>query len=216
MGQHFETEKLWERHRRHGSVDISDLAELPEDLLDPLSDGASRAARIPRSGPSSIPRPPDWRAAPGTYAFLIGVGSIDAAGFRLRQFFMRDYGEEASLLCRLARVPGAVRRADHLQRQGLRPAAARDALPHGARAASVRPHGAPRPAVRRAPPVETAPGKLPPGGPGKSHPGSGAPGRSARRNDPLRLLRFSAHASRPSGWCRSSITTPSTSCRWPA
>ena len=32
----------------------------------------------------------------GTYAFLIGVGSIDAAGFRLRQFFMRDYGEEAS------------------------------------------------------------------------------------------------------------------------
>src|SRR5437867_5795859 len=25
-GEHFETEKLWERHRRHGSVDISDLA----------------------------------------------------------------------------------------------------------------------------------------------------------------------------------------------
>ena len=38
----------------------------------------------------------------GTYAFLIGVGSIDASGFRLRQFFMRDYGEEASLLYRLA------------------------------------------------------------------------------------------------------------------
>src|SRR5664280_3198403 len=27
LGQHFETEKLWERHRRHGSVYISDLAE---------------------------------------------------------------------------------------------------------------------------------------------------------------------------------------------
>ena len=71
----------------------------------------------------------------GTYAFLIGVGSIEAAGFRLRQFFMRDYGEEASLLCAAGRAPGAVRRADHLQRQGLRPAAARNALPHGARAA---------------------------------------------------------------------------------
>src|ERR1700688_959652 len=46
-GQHFETEKLWERHRRHGSVDISDLAELPEDLLDPLSAGA-----IPNSHPT--------------------------------------------------------------------------------------------------------------------------------------------------------------------
>src|ERR1035438_10932318 len=33
LGQHFETEKLWEPHRRHGSVYISDLAELPEDLL---------------------------------------------------------------------------------------------------------------------------------------------------------------------------------------
>jgi len=30
------------------------------------------------------------------------VGSIDATGFRLRQFFMRDYGEEASLLSRLS------------------------------------------------------------------------------------------------------------------
>ena len=38
----------------------------------------------------------------GTYAFLIGVGSIDSTGFRLRQFFMRDYGEEASQLSRLA------------------------------------------------------------------------------------------------------------------
>src|ERR1051326_1202066 len=45
-GAHFETEKLWERHRRHGSVDISDLAELPEDLLAPLSEGA-----IPQSRP---------------------------------------------------------------------------------------------------------------------------------------------------------------------
>ena len=36
-GEHFETGRLWERHRRHGSVDISDLAELPADLLRPLA-----------------------------------------------------------------------------------------------------------------------------------------------------------------------------------
>ena len=30
------------------------------------------------------------------------IGSIEPGGFRLRQFFMRDYGEEASLLHRLA------------------------------------------------------------------------------------------------------------------
>jgi uncharacterized protein len=100
-GEHFETEKLWERHRRHGSVDISDLAELPEDLLDPLSAGA-----IPRAHPTKWAfldtETTGLAGGTGTYAFLIGVGSIDAAGFRLRQFFMRDYGEEASQLHRLA------------------------------------------------------------------------------------------------------------------
>ncbi len=100
-GQHFETERLWERHRRHGSVDISDLAGLPQDLLDPLSGGA-----IPSAPPTKWAfldtETTGLAGGTGTYAFLIGVGSIDAEGFRLRQFFMRDYGEEASLLARLA------------------------------------------------------------------------------------------------------------------
>lgn len=34
----------------------------------------------------------------GTYAFLIGVGRFVDGGFRLRQFFMRDYSEEYTLL----------------------------------------------------------------------------------------------------------------------
>src|ERR1700694_5627841 len=36
-GKHFETEKLYERHRRHGSAEIGALAELPHDLLDTIS-----------------------------------------------------------------------------------------------------------------------------------------------------------------------------------
>ena len=100
-GEHFETEKLWERHRRHGSVDIADLSELPEDLLEPLSAGA-----IVRSHPTRWAfldtETTGLAGGTGTCAFLIGVGSIEPAGFRLRQFFMRDYGEEASLLWRLA------------------------------------------------------------------------------------------------------------------
>jgi uncharacterized protein YprB with RNaseH-like and TPR domain len=100
LGEHFETERVWERHRRHGSVDISDLAELPDDLLDSLSDGA-----VPRSHPLKWAfldtETTGLAGGTGTYAFLIGVGSIDSTGFRLRQFFMRDYGEEPSLLHRL-------------------------------------------------------------------------------------------------------------------
>ena len=38
-GEHFETVKLYERHRRHGSMDISNLIEMPEDLLDSISGG---------------------------------------------------------------------------------------------------------------------------------------------------------------------------------
>src|ERR1035438_193500 len=100
LGQHFETEKLWEPHRRHGSVYISDLAELPEDLLHPLSAGAVASAH-PSRWAFLDTETTGLAGGTGTYAFLVGVGSIDASGFRLRQFFMRDYGEEASLLHRL-------------------------------------------------------------------------------------------------------------------
>jgi uncharacterized protein len=97
FGEHFETERLWEPHRRHGSAGVGDLADLPEDLLSGLSAGAI--------GPS---RPSSWAfldtettGLRGAYAFLIGVGSIEPGGFRLRQFFLRDAGEEASALARL-------------------------------------------------------------------------------------------------------------------
>jgi uncharacterized protein len=97
-GCHFETERLWERHRRHGSVGIADLNDLPADLLDSLSGGViSNAA------------PAKWAfldtettgLGAGACAFLAGVGSIDSTGFRLRQFFLRNYGDEPSLLWRL-------------------------------------------------------------------------------------------------------------------
>jgi uncharacterized protein YprB with RNaseH-like and TPR domain len=100
LGSHFETERLYERHRRHGSVGIADLIDLPETLLATLSESA-----IERSHPTRWAfldtETTGLAGGTGTYAFLIGVGSIDADGFRVRQFFMRDYGEEASLLAAL-------------------------------------------------------------------------------------------------------------------
>ncbi|HUA57594.1 MAG TPA: ribonuclease H-like domain-containing protein [Verrucomicrobiae bacterium] len=100
-GAHFETERLWERHRRHGSVDISSLVELPEDLLEQLSAGA-----VPKAHPTRWAfldtETTGLAGGTGTYAFLIGVGSIEPEGFRLRQFFMRDYGDEPSQLHRLS------------------------------------------------------------------------------------------------------------------
>ncbi|HVY92431.1 MAG TPA: ribonuclease H-like domain-containing protein [Bryobacteraceae bacterium] len=96
-GSHFETERHFPIHHRHGSYEISDLAALSPDLLSALSSGAIEGI------------PPDrWlfldtettglAGGSGTYAFLVGAGSIAEDGFRVRQFFMRDYSEEASLL----------------------------------------------------------------------------------------------------------------------
>ena len=47
----------------------------------------------------------------GTAAFLIGVGLVDGERFRVRQYFMRDYHEEAALLHALAEE---LRRFDRL------------------------------------------------------------------------------------------------------
>jgi uncharacterized protein len=100
-GKHFETERLWESHRRHGSIGIGDLADLPPDLLDPISAGA--IANCPPGRWAFLDTETTGLAGgSGTYAFLIGVGRITPAGFHLRQFFMRDYGEEPSLLAALA------------------------------------------------------------------------------------------------------------------
>jgi uncharacterized protein YprB with RNaseH-like and TPR domain len=99
-GEHFETEKLYQRHRRHGSMDISTLIELPEDLLDSLS-GNTILRSHPKRWAFLDTETTGLAGGAGTYAFLIGVGSIDEEGFRVRQFFMRDFGEESSLLARL-------------------------------------------------------------------------------------------------------------------
>ncbi len=96
-GKHFEMEKLHARDERHGSCEISDLSDWPHDLLDSLS-----AGEIPSVAPADIAfldtETTGLAGGSGTYAFLIGVGSIHPEGFRVRQFFMRDYDEEKSVL----------------------------------------------------------------------------------------------------------------------
>jgi len=101
-GKHFETEKVYEHYRRHGSAEIGALIDLPHDLLDPLSSG-----RMPHASPEQWAfldtETTGLAGGTGTCAFLVGVGRITREGFHVRQFFMRDYGEEASLLDALTR-----------------------------------------------------------------------------------------------------------------
>ncbi len=69
----------------------------------------------------------------GTYPFLVGIAWWDAGGLEVEQFFMREQSEEHSVLLGAGRAHGGAARARHLQRQNVRLAAARNALPHDAR-----------------------------------------------------------------------------------
>jgi hypothetical protein len=99
-GVHYETERLYERHRRHGSVGIVDLEALSHDLLDPITNGQIRGVP-PEKWCFLDTETTGLAGGSGTYAFLVGVGRITPQGFRVRQFFMRDFGEEASQLSAL-------------------------------------------------------------------------------------------------------------------
>jgi uncharacterized protein YprB with RNaseH-like and TPR domain len=102
LGKHYETETFYARHRRHGNADIGALADLPENLLETLSDGAVRGVP-PHEWAFLDTETTGLAGGTGTCAFLVGVGRITPEGFRVRQFFMRDYGEEASSLDALTR-----------------------------------------------------------------------------------------------------------------
>lgn len=102
FGRHFETEKLWESHRRHGSADIGALADLPHDLLETISEGVCPHAS-PEEWAFLDTETTGLSGGAGTCAFLVGVGRVTREGFYVKQFFMRDHAEEASLLDSLSR-----------------------------------------------------------------------------------------------------------------
>ena len=102
FGKHLETEKLYEKHRMHGSADIGALSDLPADLLESVS-GTPIAQSPPQEWAFLDTETTGLAGGTGTCAFLIGIGRITPEGFRVRQFFMRDYGEEASALDAVAR-----------------------------------------------------------------------------------------------------------------
>ena len=96
-GSHFEAEHFYPRHQRHGCSDISALAELPAERLGPISGDTIRATE-PARWAFLDTETTGLGGGSGTCAFLVGVGRITADGFRVRQFFMRDHGEEPSVL----------------------------------------------------------------------------------------------------------------------
>ncbi len=99
-GAHFQMERFYPGHRQHGSADIGALAELPPWFLDALSERSVPSVSATRWAFLDT-ETTGLAGGSGTYAFLIGVGRITADGFRVRQFFLREYAEERSTLAAL-------------------------------------------------------------------------------------------------------------------
>lgn len=100
FGEHFQTERLFSRYKRHGAIDIGSLTELPADLMDALGEGEVPTVPCDRWAFLDT-ETTGLGIASGVFAFLIGVGRITPEGFLLRQFFLRECSEEASVLAAL-------------------------------------------------------------------------------------------------------------------
>jgi hypothetical protein len=100
-GRYFLSERFYPGDKRHGNFDVSTLTGLPGELLSGISRG-----QIPPHDPSRWAfldtETTGLAGGTGTCAFLVGVGTIEDGGFRVRLFFMRDYDEEAAMLAALA------------------------------------------------------------------------------------------------------------------
>jgi uncharacterized protein YprB with RNaseH-like and TPR domain len=96
-GRHLQRSRHWEHWKRHGSIDVGALADLPHDLLTAISAGEVPAAP-PHTWAFLDTETTGIVGGSGTCAFLIGIGRITSTGFAVRQYFMRDFDEEASQL----------------------------------------------------------------------------------------------------------------------
>lgn len=100
-GRFWMLDKRWPPHHRHGAADVGALAELPAGLLTTLEPGASSA---PERWIFLDTETTGLMGGSGTLAFLIGVGWIGEQGFELRQYFIREHGEEPAALTHLAEL----------------------------------------------------------------------------------------------------------------
>jgi uncharacterized protein YprB with RNaseH-like and TPR domain len=100
-GRYFLSEKLFPGHRSHGNVEFSRIAELSGALLQGISRGEMAPCDVRRWAFLDT-ETTGLAGGTGTCAFLVGVGTIEDAGFRVRLFFMRDYDEEPAMLAGLA------------------------------------------------------------------------------------------------------------------
>jgi uncharacterized protein len=102
QGEYFLASQVLPFGRPYGKFCVGDVAHADLSPLELFLQGAD----IPPS--SSVvyldTETTGLAGGTGTCAFLIGIGAADGAGFRVRQFFLRDFTEEKAALVALAKA----------------------------------------------------------------------------------------------------------------
>lgn len=99
-------DQLYPQGYRHGRVEVAAaLAHSAETIAGIGRDPDLRALDLHRSGFVDV-ETTGLAGGAGTHAFLVGIGWFEGQDFRIRQFFMRDYSEEAGLIALVERTIG--------------------------------------------------------------------------------------------------------------
>jgi tetratricopeptide (TPR) repeat protein len=111
-GEFFLVESQAHLESCHGEIPLTRFRALDPESVAVLS-GEPELADFPLAAAAFVDTETTGVAGgAGTAAFLVGVGYVDGDRFRVRQYFMRDYHEEAALLralaAELARFPALV------------------------------------------------------------------------------------------------------------
>jgi uncharacterized protein YprB with RNaseH-like and TPR domain len=100
-GQTFVVDTVNPLSARHGSDQLADALALQHQVADLVSYGAvSAPLRLDRC--LFLDTETTGLAGTGTLAFMVGVGYFDGAAFVVRQYFLRDPGDEPAMLTELA------------------------------------------------------------------------------------------------------------------
>ena len=97
LGRCWLQEHMVPSDRMHGNIRVGDLQLIPGSWLTSMSDEESRPVD-PWRWAFLDTETTGLAGGTGTCAFLVGVGTIETGGFRVRLFFMRDYDEEPAML----------------------------------------------------------------------------------------------------------------------
>ena len=97
-GPSFVVERTYPLSYPHGRLSLSSVLELPPEVAVFWARDEALLGFDPRQAAFLDVETTGLAGGTGTYVFMVGLGQVVGDEFRLRQYFLREYGEERALL----------------------------------------------------------------------------------------------------------------------